>query len=477
MAGQCVIAGECALGTADCSTEPGCERLDTADNCGACGRDDCEAGLHTSPDCSNPQGCLPPMCDVGYANCERSELDCEAAYGSSCWPDYSTSHFYSLHLVLSAAVYGGDGSLFLVGGFAGSEDFDPSPGTDIKDGGPGSLFVTKLNADSTYGWTRLIAGAASADGSEGSTIVVTDATVSATGSLLLSGEFESVVDFDPGPGTANAGVDGAHRAYVLSLATDGSFGWVRTWADSGVADAVVGASGVIYVAGIFDGSIDLDPGPGVDSRTSDDGGYLVKLTDAGDYVWGRLGTPCSSLRVAADESIWCLTYAPGYLAAFEADGAERPLQLEIRDLDSAKLATSGEHIYLAGAFPGLLEVTDGETELVRVTPNSYAGALLTLDLDGKLVGARQLPEPLADVAAAPDGVLALDALGGVFADYADGVPKLRFTAAVEGAGSLLASSPTEFAVIGEAAEYTDVNPGPQMTSPAARSLFVSRFRF
>lgn len=67
---------------------------------------------------------------------------------------------------------------------------------------------------------------------------------------------------------------------------------------------------------------------------------------------------------------------------------------------------------------------------------------------------------------------------GRFWDYADGVSKLRLSAADAGDGLLLVSNPTEFAVVGEATQSTDVDPGPEVvTPPEVRSLFVSRFRF
>ena len=45
----------------------------------------------------------------------------------------------------------------------------------------------------------------------------------------------------------------------------------------------------IYMCGHFQGTIDLDPGPGVDSHSTsgDSDCYVVKLTSDGDYIWGN----------------------------------------------------------------------------------------------------------------------------------------------------------------------------------------------
>ena len=103
---------------------------------------------------------------------------------------------------------------------------------------------------------------------------------------------------------------------------------------------------------------------------------------------------------------------------------------------------------------------------------------MTLDLQGKIVSARSFPEPITDLALAPDGILAVGALGSVFWDYSDGVSKLQFSATSTADGRpLLASNQTEFAVVGRATPSSDVDPGPQVVTPPEESWFVSRFRF
>jgi hypothetical protein len=478
-AGQCVPVGECYAGSADCSSEPGCEPLDTPENCGACGRDSCVAAQHTSLDCSNPDGCLPPLCNAGYANCDRSALDCETVQGASCWPEYAgTAFFDAQQLDISAATYGSDGSLFIAGSFQGSKDFDPSSAVDVNDGGLGSLFVTKLNADSTYGWTVIIEGDPPALSDLYPQISVTTAVAGAAGSLLLTGSFDGSVDFDPGPGTTSLGTTGNKQAYVLSLSGDGSLDWARSWTGFVFGQALTSAPGVIYAAGSWEGTLDLDPGPGVDPA-GPSGGYLVKLSSDGNYVWGREEAGCTSLQVTDDASIWCLKAPPGSLAVFESDGSVRPGSVEFQTLEGARLQASADHLYVAGGFDKTLELNDGDAELVRVR-RSYpsAGALVTVDLQGHIMSARSFPEPITDLALAPDGILAIGALGNVFWDYSDGVSKLQFSATSTADGRpLLASNQTEFAVIGRATPLSDVDPGPQVVTPPGESWFVSRFRF
>ncbi len=70
------------------------------------------------------------------------------------------------------------------------------------------------------------------------------------------------------------------------------YSWVKTWGGSsdevGAGLAVDGA-GNVYVSGYFNGTVDLDPGPGVDSHTSNGGRdvFLSKFDANGNFIWTR----------------------------------------------------------------------------------------------------------------------------------------------------------------------------------------------
>lgn len=474
--GQCVTYGGCWVGAADCSAEPGCESLDTPENCGACGRDDCGA-LHASPDCSNPQACLPPICDFGYANCDRDELDCETAYGTGCWPEYTGTTFLSDQLTIAAITYGSDGSLFIVGTFESSVDFDPSATMDVQPADVLSVFVTKLEPDSSYAWTRVIAGNGSVVDGE-PIITVAGVAAGSAGSVVLAGSFGAVVDFDPGSASASRGSAGARQAYVLKLTADGNFDWVRTWADESVANSVTAGAGSIYVSGTIAGQeLDLNPGSGVDLVSLEDAsaGYLLKLTDAGDYLWGNVTIPCDSLAMASDGSVWGLDSTFIGLVAFESDGTARQTP-SILGLSSVNMATTPGKVHVSGEFQGKLELGEGAAAIVRVQPQ-YATALVTLDLQGRVGAIHSVHEVVEGLAAAPDGVIAVTADGTLFQAYADGTSKFRLSRGAGDLARLITSNPNGFAVVGLADDGTDVDPGPLVRSPETPSLFISTYTF
>jgi hypothetical protein len=99
-------------------------------------------------------------------------------------------------------------------------------------------------------------------------------------------------DLDPGPGVVTAGGNGLHDAFAVKLDTNGDFVWGFSIGGTG-NDLAYGvhtdASGQVLVSGVFRNTIDLDPGPGVVSRTSagDDDLFVLKLNSSGALVWGQ----------------------------------------------------------------------------------------------------------------------------------------------------------------------------------------------
>lgn len=140
-----------------------------------------------------------------------------------------------------------------------------------------------------YAWDKTFGGVAA----DHSFALVTDGR----GFVYHGGQFQSTVDFDPGPGINNVTAVGLFDAYVQKLDSNGQPAWLVTW--GGISnDAVLGITvdhdQNVYVVGHFWGTIDLDPGPGVQMDTSAGvkDNFIVKLDSTGGYVWGfAYGSP------------------------------------------------------------------------------------------------------------------------------------------------------------------------------------------
>ena len=103
----------------------------------------------------------------------------------------------------------------------------------------------------------------------------------------------SNVDFDPaGGGSQLLSVTGSYDGFVVKLDSAGAFVWAKSWGGADYDElhhVHVDAGGDILATGRFQGTVDLDPGAGTSSATSN-GDYDVpvfKLGSAsGDFVWG-----------------------------------------------------------------------------------------------------------------------------------------------------------------------------------------------
>lgn len=148
------------------------------------------------------------------------------------------------------------GNIIVSGPFDGTVDFDPlGAGFPLTAGPMGSLFVTKLAPTGSFIW---------AGSMEGSGIVYYgDITVDPSNSIILAGNFENTVDFDPGPGTFNLTANGGADIFLVKLTDTGILDWAGQLGAGGNLEFSYGvtsdASGNIYITGYFAGLLDADP--------------------------------------------------------------------------------------------------------------------------------------------------------------------------------------------------------------------------
>lgn len=172
-------------------------------------------------------------------------------------------------------------------------DFDPGPGTvNLSRVGNQDFYLQKFDSNGNLLWARSIGGTgASVNG---------DTKFDPVGNVISAGRFDNTVDFDPGPGAFNMTSAAGTDSWVQKLDGNGNFVWARQISSTGdvwISSVATDPSGNIYLAGDFDGTVDLDPGPGVDAHTTSDiHGFVMKLDASGNFVW-------SAIKEGNDETV------------------------------------------------------------------------------------------------------------------------------------------------------------------------------
>ena len=244
------------------------------------------------------------------------------------------------------------GNVYLAGSISGATDLDYTSGVDSHTSvGSKDAYVTKINADLSYGWSVTFGGI----GSES----VYDVISNNQGDVYLTGTFSHVVDFDFGPGVdehtslLNPQYNGAVHSqdlFVTKINNDGSYAWTQVYgseknvhgsklaldsagnvyvlgntattfgtsskaiailkfSSTGVADwsgeigtennlvaSDMAFSGdAVYVTGSFEKSVDFDPTSGVDIQSataisafsSYTNSFVTKVFTNGSYGWTK----------------------------------------------------------------------------------------------------------------------------------------------------------------------------------------------
>jgi hypothetical protein len=212
----------------------------------------------------------------------------------------------------------GSNNVYLTGSFSGEVDFDFSTGTDILSSvidaedpfGHKSAFLTKINADGTYGWSVAMGCTSSEDygnpfgGAEGHSIALDD-----LGNAFVAGEFSGIIDFDPSESqdihTSYVGLD----IFVTRINADGSYAWTKGMGSvTGhclARSLCLASDGSVYATGTFTGEVEFNRTGGSDIiKSSWNGqrtdGFLMKLSSSGGYSWTKAIEVVEPFAVSVD---------------------------------------------------------------------------------------------------------------------------------------------------------------------------------
>jgi len=190
-------------------------------------------------------------------------------------------------------------NIYVGGLYSATINFNPT-GSDIHTSAGGwDIYVTKWNADGTYGWTQTV-GSTSSDVGFGLTVDSTD-------NIYTSGYFSGTVNFNP-TGTDNHTSNGVQDIFITKWNADGTYGWTQTIGGSGFDQSsgiIAGSNGDIYATGRFRDTVDFDPFAGTDNHISNGNydAFVIKLTQSYRQHVLSLDSTLDAIEIDRDTSV------------------------------------------------------------------------------------------------------------------------------------------------------------------------------
>jgi hypothetical protein len=181
------------------------------------------------------------------------------------------------------------GNAYVTGYFNGTVDFDPGAGTaNLTSAGIDDIFYAKYDASGNYVFAKRIGGTGRDNGSS--------IALDGSGNLYITGFFTSspagsVIDFDPGAGTAY--LAGANKdIFIAKYNNSGNYVYAKSMgnaSDDAGNSLTIDGSGNAYITGYFNGTVDFDPGAGTANLTSAGLSdiFLAKYDAGGNYVFAK----------------------------------------------------------------------------------------------------------------------------------------------------------------------------------------------
>jgi hypothetical protein len=248
------------------------------------------------------------------------------------------------------------GNVYAAGYFNGTVDFDPGVGSVTRSAsGISDLYLAKYDANGSFVWVTTMGG----PGAE----MPYNVTVDAAGNSYLAGYLSAGATCGSTSLLANAG---RRDAFVAKFDVAGSCIWAVTAGgaeDDEARGFAVDAAGNVYMAGMFQGTGDFDPGTGTRmlSSAGAEDIFLAKYTSAGALVWGH---------------------------ALGGTGTDEAMALAI---------DAGGNVYLGGFFSGTVDFDPGVSTRSLVSAGGGDIALAKFDASGHLQWADAMGGPQLDL--------------------------------------------------------------------------------
>jgi hypothetical protein len=171
--------------------------------------------------------------------------------------------------------------ILVAGNFSGTVDFDAGTGSfPLTSIGNRTGFITKYNQNGSHLITVKFDGANNASESRLNSIDIQNSSIYVTG--LIYG----TIDMDPGTLISNE--TQYNLGFILKLDPQFNLIWKKIISSTGGSEGYIVKTkfNEVYLSGFMSGTTDLDPDPTNSFIYSNNGTYIVKLHENGNFIWG-----------------------------------------------------------------------------------------------------------------------------------------------------------------------------------------------
>lgn len=263
------------------------------------------------------------------------------------------------------------GNVYTSGNFRGIIDFDPGPLNVTLNATASDIFITKSDKNGNLIWAKQMSGNAYASG--------LSMTLDQSNHIYLTGQFQGLVDFDPGIGNQSIHSVDSGDVFIVKLDAQGNLIWVKTFgstsSDCG-RSITKDSSNNLYVTGNFGGSVDFNPGTGINLLNSSGANdiFVSKFDQNGNFLWAR-----------------------------NIGGSMDDLGLSVK-------TDPVQHVYIGGSFSGTVDFDPGASNYNLTSNGGTDIFMLKLDSAGQFKKAIQTGGMLDDYLQA----LSIDPNGTIF---------------------------------------------------------------
>ena len=270
------------------------------------------------------------------------------SFGGLVWAKSfgSTSEDFSYNVAVA-----NNGDIYATGFFRGTVDFDPSANvSNLTSNGLNDIFIVKLDVNGSFLWAIKSGGS----GNDGANSIKIDNN----GNSYICGSFSGTADFDPSANVQNLVSAGGADAYYAKYDNNGNYIFAKRIGNATsdlIYSIALDPNLNIYIAGHFQGTIDIDPNAGVSNLVSAgaEDFYIAKYTNTGNLIWAkRMGgaSPQLAIELITDNNGYC--YVTGIFDGtcdFDPSSSVNSLTSNgAHDAYIAKYDTSGNYVWAIG---------------------------------------------------------------------------------------------------------------------------------